>query len=56
MQAQQPSSPKTKAVPTLKQQPKATWHRPTITFVPLQVTAIKVGSFTDGSSSTVFPV
>ena len=53
MQAQQPSSPKTQSVPAPKQQPKATWHRPTITFVPLQTTALKTGSFIDGSFSTV---
>lgn len=56
MQEQQSSSPASKPVPAPKQQPKATWHRPTITFVPLQTTALKIGSFGDGDgSATTIP-
>ena len=37
-----------------KEKSKATWHRPTVTFVPLQATAFVSGSNTDGNSGS-FP-
>ena len=44
-----------KTVPASKEPTKAPWHRPIITFVPLQATAFTKGSPTDavtaGSSS-----
>ena len=52
MQEQQPRDPKREAVPAPKQKTKATWHRPTITFVPLQTTAASVGSFKDCLGNT----
>lgn len=34
---------------------KASWHRPTVTFVPLQGTAFFSGSITDASTSGSVP-
>ena len=46
MQKRQPENPTRQTVDV----PKATWHRPTITFVTLQTTANDVGSGLDGGT------
>jgi len=51
MNQPQPTERTAKTVPASKEPTKAPWHRPTITFVPLQSTASTPGSFVDGSIS-----
>lgn len=52
MQSPQAHHLASNASDTPGEQPKATWHRPTITFVPLQTTAFDAGSPNDGTSGS----
>ena len=52
MQTPQPDSLSHQTVHAPKHQPKAPWHRPTITFVPLTSTAFNQGSPIDGNTGS----
>lgn len=52
MNQPQPTQHTTKPVPAAQEKSKAPWHRPTVTFVPLQATADGGGSFNDGITFT----